>query len=161
MDMLVRLYDVKDDPELMNRLSEQGIFIKKAMAGDLTKITIWVQAHFGRSWADECTAALLKGGCWIAEFENQVVGFACYDATLPDFFGPTGVIEHMRGKGIGRALLIRSMISMREKGYAYAIIGWTGPQEFYRKVVGATPIEGSFPGAYRNMVGINSAEDVD
>ena len=42
---------------------------------------------------------------------------------------------------------------MKERGYAYAIIGSAGPKDFYRKAVGAIGIEGSIPGAYRNMVG--------
>ena len=153
MDMLVKLYEVQDCPELMEKLKAEGVLIKKAMTPDLTKITTWVRDTFGQGWADECTAGILNNGCWIAVKDKKVIGFACHDATLPDFFGPTGVQEEMRGRGIGKALLIRCMISMKEKGYAYAIIGSAGPKDFYKKAVGATGIEGSIPGAYRNMVG--------
>jgi hypothetical protein len=38
---------------------------------------------------------------------------------------------------------------MKAEGYAYAVIGWAGPQEFYARLVGATVIEGSEPGIYR------------
>ena len=153
MDMLVKLYEVQDCPELMEKLKAEGVLIKKAMTPDLTKITAWVKETFGQGWADECTAGILGDGCWIAVKDKKVIGFACYDATMKDFFGPTGVAEDMRGRGIGRALLIRCMISMRERGYAYAVIGSAGPKDFYKKAVGAIPIEGSIPGAYRNMVG--------
>lgn len=153
MDMLVKLYEVQDCPELMEKLKAEGIFIKKAMTPDLTKITSWVKETFGQGWADECTAAILTDGCWIAVKDKKVIGFACYDATMKDFFGPTGVQEDMRGHGVGKALLIRCLISMKERGYAYAIIGSAGPKDFYRKAVGAIGIEGSIPGAYRNMVG--------
>ena len=153
MDMLVKLYEVQDCPELMEKLKAEGVLIKKAMTPDLTKITSWVKETFGQGWADECTAGILSDGCWIAVKDKKVIGFACYDATMKDFFGPTGVQEDMRGHGIGKALLIRCMISMRERGYAYAIIGSAGPKDFYRKAVGAIGIEGSIPGAYRNMVG--------
>ena len=153
MDMLVKLYEVQDCPELMEKLKAEGVLIKKAMTPDLTKITSWVKETFGQGWADECTAGILSDGCWIAVKDKKVIGFACYDATMKDFFGPTGVAEDMRGHGIGKALLIRCMISMRERGYAYAIIGSAGPKDFYRKAVGAIGIEGSIPGAYRNMVG--------
>lgn len=153
MDMLVKLYEVQDCPELMEKLKAEGIFIKKAMTPDLTKITFWVKETFGQGWADECTAAILTDGCWIAVKDKKVIGFACYDATMKDFFGPTGVQEDMRGHGVGKALLIRCLISMKERGYAYAIIGSAGPKDFYRKAVGAIGIEGSIPGAYRNMVG--------
>ena len=153
MDMLVKLYEVQDCPELIEKLKNEGVLIKKAMTPDLTKITSWVKETFGQGWADECTAGILSDGCWIAVKDKKVIGFACYDATMKDFFGPTGVAEDMRGHGIGKALLIRCMISMRERGYAYAIIGSAGPKDFYRKAVGAIGIEGSIPGAYRNMVG--------
>lgn len=153
MDMLVKLYEVQDCPELIEKLRAEGVLIKKAMTPDLTKITSWVKETFGQGWADECTAGILGGGCWIAVKDKKVIGFACYDATMKDFFGPTGVQEDMRGRGIGKALLIRCMISMKERGYAYAIIGSAGPKDFYKKAVGAIPIEGSIPGAYRNMVG--------
>jgi len=152
MDMLVKLYDLQDDPALMEKLEGEGIRIKRAMTPDLTKITAWVEAAFSRGWADQCMAGILTGGCWIAERENEVIGFACFDATLSGFFGPTGVREDMRGRGIGRALLIRCLISMRERGAAYAVIGWAGPKDFYRRAVGANLIEDSFPGAYRNRI---------
>jgi hypothetical protein len=43
---------------------------------------------------------------------------------------------------------LRSMASLRELGYAYAIIGGAGPVEFYVKTLGAIPIPGSSPGIY-------------
>ncbi len=152
MDMLVKLYEVQEDRALEEKLREQGIAIKRAMTPDLTRITDFVRAEFGQGWADECTAGILVGGCWIAVKDKKVIGFACFDATMKDYFGPTGVLESMRGKGIGKALLLRCMLSMREEGYAYAIIGSAGPMDFYKKAVGAIPIEGSTPGAYANMV---------
>ena len=153
-DMLVKLYNVKDDPTLMEKLEGEGILLKKAMRTELTLITSWVNEKFGQGWADECMAGVLQSTCWIAVKDKQIVGFACYDTTAKGFFGPTGVSEDMRGKGIGKALLLRCMISLREAGYAYAIIGWVGPAEFYSKVVGATPIEDSWPGTYHNMAQI-------
>ena len=153
-DMLVKLYEVKDDPALYERLLAQGVKIKRAMGADATPITAFVRENFSARWADECHYGLLCGGCWIAEREGKVIGFACFDATMKDYFGPTGVLESERGKGIGKALLLKCMISMREAGYAYAIIGWAGPLDYYAKVVGAIPIEGSIPGSYSNMLGI-------
>ena len=152
MDMLVKLYEVQEDRALEAALREQGIAIKRAMTPDLTRITDFVRAEFGQGWADECTAGILVGGCWIAVKDKKVIGFACFDATMKNYFGPTGVLESMRGRGIGKALLLRCMLSMHEEGYAYAIIGSAGPMDFYKKAVGAIPIEGSSPGAYANMV---------
>jgi hypothetical protein len=63
------------------------------------------------------------------------VGFACYDVTCRGYFGPTGVLESERGKGIGTHRLIRPLSGLRELGYAYAIIGAAGPVDFYAKTL--------------------------
>ncbi len=153
-DMLVKLYEVQDDPALEERLRREGILLKRAMTPDLTRITDFVRDHFSQGWADQCAAGILTGGCWIATQNRQIVGFACFDATMKNFFGPTGVLETMRGKGVGKALLLKCMLSMRERGYAYAVIGWAGPVDFYRKTVGAIPIEGSIPRSYGNRIDV-------
>ena len=77
------------------------------------------------------------------------MGFACYDATAKNF-GPTGVTSDYRGKGIGRALLLKCLLSMREQDYGYAIIGEL-PGEFY-KTANAVPIDNSFPGIYGRLI---------
>ncbi len=41
---------------------------------------------------------------------------------------------------------------MRSVGYAYAVAGAVGAPEFFRRVAGATEIEGSTPGVYRDML---------
>lgn len=57
--------------------------------------------------------------------------------TLPllIFFGPTKVLESYQGKGIGKALLLRSLHALKDEGYIYAIIGGIGPARFYEKNV--------------------------
>jgi predicted N-acetyltransferase YhbS len=64
-------------------------------------------------------------------------------------FGPMGVQEEYRQRGIGRALLLTSLHAMAAERYAYAIIAWAGSLEFYKKTVGATLIENSEPGIFR------------
>jgi GNAT superfamily N-acetyltransferase len=86
--------------------------------------------------------------CFIGIEKDALIGFACYDCTRKNFFGPTGVTETSRGKGVGLALLLSCLHAMRDNGYAYAIIGGVGPAEYYAKAVGATLIEGSSPGIY-------------
>lgn len=41
---------------------------------------------------------------------------------------------------------------MHQQGYAYAIIGWVGPVEFYKKTVGAAIIPDSAPGIYKRLI---------
>lgn len=90
--------------------------------------------------------------CYVAVENKRLVGFACYDATCKNFFGPMGVNESMRGKGIGKALLLQCLHEMASQGYAYAIIGGAGPVDFYVRTVQAVEIAGSTPGIYRGLL---------
>lgn len=154
-DMLVKLYELKEETELFQKLGEQGIQIKKALSPDRRKILSFVQENFNENWADECRAAFANNPvtCYIAVKEERVVGFACYDATAKNYFGPTGVKEELCGTGIGTALLSKSLWSMWEEGYGYAIIGWANKAiGFYQKAVNAEIIENSSPGIYQRMI---------
>ena len=61
--------------------------------------------------------------------------------------------------GIGKALFLSCMHSMAANGYAYAIIGGVGPADFYAKAVGATIIEHSSPGIYRDQLTKEKTKD--
>jgi len=114
----------------------------------------WVRQTFGAAWASECEVAFSNHpvSCFIAVEDSKIIGFACYDATCKDFFGPEGVSEAARGRGIGKTLLLSCLHAMIAQGYAYAIIGGAGPVDFYAKTTGAVIIEGSVPGIYRGML---------
>ncbi|UJW74886.1 GNAT family N-acetyltransferase [Rhizobium sp. SL42] len=154
MDMLVKLYDLHCDTGLDRRMADQDITLRRALVPELKAICDWIEPRFGSSWAAEATAAIMRQPvtCFIAHQGATLLGFACHDATMKGFFGPTGVDQAARGKGVGHALLITTLIDMRAQGYAYAIIGGAGPMDFYQKSVGAVPIEGSKPGIYRGMI---------
>lgn len=154
-DMLVKLYNVKEDHELLNELKKKGIYISRVLSPDKHNVLEFVRKNFNEGWASECDAALSNHPttCYIAVKDKEIIGFACYDATAKDYFGPTGVSEAARGQRVGEALLKKCLCSMEEAGYAYAIIG--GAKEaigFYEKTVGATVIEDSYPGVYERLV---------
>ena len=153
-DLLVKLYDVRPDFALEQSLSQEGIRIKRALGLDKTLILNFVRENFSQGWADECLMGLVNDGCYIAVCKGEVVGFACFDATMKDYFGPTGVRPDMRGKGIGKALLLRCLLSMHERGYNYAIIGWAGPTAFYEKACGAMEIPDSTPRSYGRKISV-------
>lgn len=54
--------------------------------------------------------------------------------------------------GIGAALLLACLRDMRSLGHIYAVVGAVGAPEFFRRVAGATEIEGSTPGLYGGML---------
>lgn len=153
-DLLVKLYALPSSAALIEKLREGGVEIKRAIGPEKQALVEWVEKKFSRAWASECDVALsaLPAGCFIAVKEKQILGFACYDSTARGFFGPIGIDESARAGGLGKALLIRTLEAMREAGYGYAIVGWAGPVNFFKKTVGAAVIEGSEPGIYKNMV---------
>ncbi|EJK87424.1 GNAT family N-acetyltransferase [Rhizobium sp. AP16] len=162
MDMLVKLYELKPDPALQKRMDSEGIVIRRVLAPELNALTSWIQPLFGVGWAAEATAATMRQPptCFIAVKDDVLVGFACHEATAKGFFGPTGVDPSMRGKGVGQALLLTTLLDMHAQGYAYGVIGGAGPMEFYRRSVGAIPIEGSVPGIYRGMLPLANPSEV-
>lgn len=155
-DMLVNLLKLpKEDPALLEKLERDGIAIHRALAPDKWRITDWVAKNSNSNAAGECDVCFSHTpvSCFIATRAKEILGYACYDAIAPNFFGPTRVLDSEQGKGIGKVLLLRSLGSMREAGYAYAIIGGIGPAAFYEKTVGAVIIEDSTPGIYRHFLG--------
>jgi GNAT superfamily N-acetyltransferase len=151
-DMLVKLYDLPELETALRQLVEQGVTIRRALTVEKAQTLGWMQAHYPR-WVAETEAAFcrLPVSCFVALRGGSLLGFACYDATCRNFFGPTAVLAHERGRGLGRALLLAALHAQRQQGYAYSIIGGVGPAEFYAKTVGAVPIAGSTPGIYPGM----------
>lgn len=154
IDMLVRLYDLPDVSALIDGLASRGITIRKANAYERHTVSDWVGGQFSPKWVSETKTAFSRQpvACYIATKDKAILGFACYDVTSKGFLGPMGVSSESRESGIGKALLVKSLESLRESGYAYAVIGGVGPEEFYKKTVGAMPIEGSTPGIYRDIL---------
>ena len=154
-DMLVKLYHITEDPALYEHLAQKGVRIMRAMAMDRDQVLRFVEEEFGEGWKNEAAYAFTGHPitCYIAVKEQKVIGFACYDVTAKNFFGPIGVLTSERGARIGEALMKKCLLSMRADGYGYAVIEWVGPTSFYEKTVGATLIPDSFPGVYQDMSG--------
>ena len=114
-----------------------------------------VKEHSGSFAAGECDVCFSHTpiSCYVVTRGAEILGYACYNATAPDFFGPTRVLDSEQGKGLGKALLLRCLYALREEGYAYAIIGGVGPVAFYEKCVGAHVIPDSTPGVYKDFLG--------
>jgi GNAT superfamily N-acetyltransferase len=154
IDMLVRLYDLKDQSELYANILQQGITLRRARAFEKHTVASFARNNFSEKWASEIEVAATRQpvSCWIATRNKEILGFSCYETSHRGYFGPTGVIESARGSGLGKALLFKALESLRDLGYAYAIIGGVGPREFYSKNCGAIEIPGSDPGIYADIL---------
>ena len=102
-DMLVKLYDLPEDAQTACPRDE-SVQIRRAMAPDKFRVVEWVKEHSGLSAAGECDVCFARPAvsCFIATRGKKILGYACYDATAPDFFGPTRVLDEEQGGGIGR-----------------------------------------------------------
>lgn len=152
-DMLVKLYELPDSAADVAALSAAGIGCRRAESYERGDVLAFVKQRFPH-WADETLAGFgsVPSTVYIAVESGAVLGFACYNVTRPNYFGPTGVDEGYRKRGIGRVLLLQCLAALQAEGYAYAIIGGVGPATFYENAVGATLIDGSEHGIYRDRI---------
>lgn len=153
-DMLVKLYELPEAKPPLDALKAEGIDVRRTTAPEKHIVVDWVRQHFSAGWASETDVSYTNHppSCWIATHGQKLLGFACYNATAKGYFGPTGVDETYRGKGIGKALLLVCLHDMWAQGYGYCIINAAGPVDFYAKAVGAVVIPDSSPGFLRGML---------
>ena len=104
-DMLVKLYNIPCSHDIEENLFKSGIRIKKALAPDRSKIIAFARTCAKDDYSDEVRAAFSNNPvtCYIATRERELIGFACYEATARNFFGPMAVLESERKKGVGKA----------------------------------------------------------
>ncbi len=126
--------------EVEGSLRDKGIVLRRAEPGDRVTMAEWMRRHFPGGWELEVdlTFSFDPIPLWLAFREDAVVGFAMYNVELFDGgFGPTGVDASLRGTGVGRALLLRTLADVETHGHEECEIAWVGPVGFYARVVGA------------------------
>lgn len=143
-DLLVKLYEINDDPAIMQRMIDQDIQIKRVMPMDTTKVYEFIRDNFAATWADECLPSIMNGDCYVAVKERELLGFFAVDTPAKGFTGPIGVLPSARRMGISRALGLTGMKAMKAKGYKYAVSGRVHPwfQAVEKSIVGVVPIPG-------------------
>ena len=153
-DLLVNLLKLPPFEPLRQELEGAGVVIRRAEPFEMTAVRIFIEQTFSVAWADEVWVGFSNKpvSVHVATRNRAIVGFAAHECTRRSFFGPAGVAPDMRCRGIGKALLIASLLGLRELGYVYGIIGGAGPVEFYQKAVGATVIPDSDPGIYTDLL---------
>ncbi|HEY5839813.1 MAG TPA: GNAT family N-acetyltransferase [Pyrinomonadaceae bacterium] len=152
--MLINLLKLPPLQPLIDEMRAAGVNIRRAQPFELTPVRQFIEHNFSVAWADEVSVGFPHKPVtvYIATRDGHVIGFAGYECTRKAFFGPTGVGESERGRGVGKALLIAALWGLRELGYVYGIIGHAGPIDFYQEAVGATVIPDSDPGIYEDLL---------
>lgn len=141
-DMLCSLVELSPLEPHLNRLREKGITIRRANPWEQTAVQQFIRENFSQGWADEISVAFTHQpvSCFVAMADKKIIGFAGYECTRKNFFGPTGVAKNSEGQGVGTALLYAGLRGLQSLGYAYAVIGYVSSIEYYQKTVGAMEI---------------------
>src|SRR5437016_9569619 len=104
-DMLVPLLKLPPLEESLDAMKQAGVVLRRAQTFEMTPVRRFVEANWSASWADEISAGYSNKPVtiYIALRDGRLVGFGAFECTRRGFFGPTGVLESERSKGIGKA----------------------------------------------------------
>lgn len=113
------------------RISE-GYHVEAARVEDLPEVIAFASTALAPDWGSAIRDSVLRyqrpDRTWVVRAHDRVVGFATYGAYrgIPERFGPFGVDQTLRGTGLGKLLLHRTMTAMRAEGLHSSWFLWTG-----------------------------------
>ena len=64
-DLLVKLYDIKDCPELYDELEKKDIHIVRVLSPDKFKVLDFVEETFSKGWRREYEAGFYSTPVWV------------------------------------------------------------------------------------------------
>lgn len=114
---------------LVGNLESTGIRVRPADPSDIMPLLQFLDEHFAH-WRPDATSVLadLYGSdsravtMHVAEEQGRIIGYA---QSRGERFGPFGVNEAHRGRGIGTVLLSSTLLAMRARGFHCAWFLWT------------------------------------
>lgn len=108
-----------------------------ATSSNSKELVNFVDIEFPGSWSNEVKMAMEganpNSGSVICIDENsEIIGFAAFNGSNPQWFGPMGVKESLRKEGFGRILFYEAIKEMMRRGMIETILPWiNGKEEFY------------------------------
>jgi mycothiol synthase len=116
-----------------------GVEIRRLTASEAPDFQRWMHTAWEAEWAREVRLTLARDpiSCFVALENGEYLGFAACDTNRLGWFGPMGTSEAARGRGVGATLLRCCLRDYLDRGAAECQVAWVGPQDFYRKAVGA------------------------
>lgn len=114
---------------LTEQLGLEGVVIRAATGEDILPLLAFMREHFPH-WVPDARrvlGAIVNGDVanstlHVATDKGEIIGYA---QTTAERFGPFGVNEAYRGRGIGAVLLSRTLVAMRAQGFHSAWFLWT------------------------------------
>lgn len=134
MDMSIPLFVIPDAVQATVRERQQEGYRFEPLSLPYVRETIdLAHNHFHADWGRAVREALASGVSYnhfriAIDPHDAVVGFCMWGAYdhSPDRFGPFGVLQKERGKGLGKVLLYLGLEAMRTMGVHDAWFLWTG-----------------------------------
>lgn len=134
MDLGMATYRTPDEVRKLHGTRErEGFAFTVAEPGDLPEVIRFASTQFAPDWGQALRESVIRFGrpdrtVIVREPGGSVVGFATYGAYrgLIERFGPFGVAESQRGRGLGTILLHWALTRMRGEGAHSAWFLWTG-----------------------------------
>lgn len=129
-------------PKRVLRINTGPLVIRRAGQEYRETVFKWIKTEFSVFWAYEADASFKYANpkLWLAEENNKIIGFSVYGTLEPHWFGPIGVSNEARSRGIGSILLFNCLRSLREEGQRHAVVPWTNHLFFYTQVPGITRV---------------------
>ncbi|MGM0845357.1 MAG: GNAT family N-acetyltransferase [Bacillota bacterium] len=122
----------------------QQALIERANKEHEATVLRFVEENFGGSWTETVHNGFLQKEIpiFLAWEDTKLIGFSSYDVFRGQkgIYGPMGVLKTERNNKVGSQLLHEALQDMKEKGYAYIVLGEAGPIEYYEKECRATLI---------------------
>lgn len=135
MDRSLVYYSIADDAKKTKQQREkEGYVFRFAEDRDLYEVIQFANDKFNPDWGRAIRDGILQGLPLMERLmitrnpKGEVVGFAVYGAYegIPERFGPFGVDETERGKGLGKIILADILHQMKSEGLHGAWFLWTG-----------------------------------
>lgn len=127
--------------EKLISLEKEGIHIIRYHDEYMLPLLDYLLKNFGAGWKRNALIAMQKNEAvdtilLVVNEQNQILGFCMRKIDGNDArFGPFGVSEQLRSKGIGGVLFEYMMQEMKQKGIYYLYFLWTdgAAQRFYER----------------------------
>ncbi|MGQ9487507.1 MAG: GNAT family N-acetyltransferase [Armatimonadota bacterium] len=110
-------------------LLREGLVVEQYRPHLVPALFRFLRAEFPGDWqryARDAIARIEQGDSptrlWIAHERGEVVGYSHFEG---ERFGPIGVAQSQRGRGIGQVLMYRTLQSMRLQGLHIAFFMWS------------------------------------
>jgi len=132
---LVRYTVPGDVRETMHMREAEGYSFPRLTSDRIYELVQFAAIHFNPDWGRAIREAVAHGVPWdqfhlSIDPNGEIVGFAMHGGYggAAERFGPFGVAESQRGKGLGKVLLHRTLEEMRQKGLHGVWFLWTGEE---------------------------------